>query len=113
MFVEARRVIQAARESRARDEAALLAGEGDVDRLQLRYLAAAERYAEAEALVASFDPDAVVGAATAANIFAAPIGRTRGDAVTSPGFSASLSDLRAAHEGFFPKLMGNELTPEF
>jgi phosphoribosylformylglycinamidine synthase subunit PurL len=26
---------------------------------------------------------------------------------------ASLSDLRAAHEGFFPKLMGSELTPEF
>jgi phosphoribosylformylglycinamidine synthase len=24
-----------------------------------------------------------------------------------------LADLRAAHEGFFPKLMGNELTPEF
>ena len=25
----------------------------------------------------------------------------------------SLADLRAAHEGFFPKLMGGELTPEF
>jgi phosphoribosylformylglycinamidine (FGAM) synthase-like enzyme len=25
----------------------------------------------------------------------------------------SLNDLRAAHEGFFPKLMGSELTPEF
>jgi len=25
----------------------------------------------------------------------------------------SLAELRAAHEGFFPKLMGNELTPEF
>jgi phosphoribosylformylglycinamidine synthase len=25
----------------------------------------------------------------------------------------SLADLRAAHEGFFPKLMGSELTPEF
>ena len=24
-----------------------------------------------------------------------------------------LADLRAAHEGFFPRLMGNELTPEF
>jgi hypothetical protein len=24
-----------------------------------------------------------------------------------------LADLRAAHEGFFPKLMGSELTPEF
>ena len=28
-------------------------------------------------------------------------------------FSVSLTDLRAAHEGFFPKLMGSELTPEF
>jgi phosphoribosylformylglycinamidine synthase subunit PurL len=25
----------------------------------------------------------------------------------------TLSDLRVAHEGFFPRLMGNELTPEF
>jgi hypothetical protein len=25
----------------------------------------------------------------------------------------TLADLRAAHEGFFPKLMGSELTPEF
>jgi phosphoribosylformylglycinamidine synthase len=24
-----------------------------------------------------------------------------------------LADLRAAHEGFFPRLMGSELTPEF
>jgi hypothetical protein len=27
--------------------------------------------------------------------------------------SVSLADLRTAHEGFFPKLMGSELTPEF
>jgi phosphoribosylformylglycinamidine (FGAM) synthase-like enzyme len=27
--------------------------------------------------------------------------------------TATLADLRAAHEGFFPKLMGSELTPEF
>ena len=27
--------------------------------------------------------------------------------------SVTLADLRAAHEGFFPKLMGSELTPEF
>jgi phosphoribosylformylglycinamidine synthase len=32
------------------------------------------------------------------------------DATTS---SAPLADLRAAHESFFPKLMGSELTPEF
>ena len=27
--------------------------------------------------------------------------------------SIPLADLRAAHEGFFPKLMGSEITPEF
>jgi hypothetical protein len=27
--------------------------------------------------------------------------------------SIGLRELRAAHEGFFPKLMGGELTPEF
>jgi phosphoribosylformylglycinamidine synthase len=27
--------------------------------------------------------------------------------------AVSLADLRAAHEGFFPRLMGSELTPEF
>jgi phosphoribosylformylglycinamidine synthase len=64
-------------------------------------------------LVTAADPDPVIAAATAANIFAAPIGRTGGNAVSGPGFSAGLADLRAAHEGFFPKLMGNELTPEF
>jgi phosphoribosylformylglycinamidine synthase len=37
------------------------------------------------------------------------VGRTGGDSV----FGVSLSDLRAAHEGFFPKLMGSELSPEF
>jgi hypothetical protein len=30
----------------------------------------------------------------------------------SPSWSLSLTALRAAHEGFFPKLMGSELTPE-
>jgi phosphoribosylformylglycinamidine synthase len=29
------------------------------------------------------------------------------------GWSIALADLRTAHEGFFPKLMGSELTPEF
>ena len=29
-----------------------------------------------------------------------------GNALTGPGFSAPLADLRAAHEGFFPRLMG-------
>jgi len=64
-------------------------------------------------LVTTNDPDAVVARASAANIFAARIGETGGEAVEGPGFSASLAELRAAHEGFFPKLMGSELTPEF
>jgi phosphoribosylformylglycinamidine synthase len=64
-------------------------------------------------LVTTSDPDAVVARASAANIFAARIGETSGRTVEGPGFSASIADLRAAHEGFFPKLMGSELTPEF
>ena len=64
-------------------------------------------------LVTTVDPDAVQAAARAANIFSAPIGRTAGKSITGPGFSVSLADLRAAHEGFLPRLMGNELTPEF
>jgi phosphoribosylformylglycinamidine (FGAM) synthase-like enzyme len=55
----------------------------------------------------------VVAAATAANLFSAPIGKTGGHALSGPGFTVMLADLRAAHEGFFPKLMGSELTPEF
>ena len=60
-------------------------------------------------LVATRDPQAVIAKATAANIFAAPVGTTGGAAVAGPGFSASLADLRAAHEGFFPALMQGEL----
>jgi phosphoribosylformylglycinamidine synthase len=67
---------------------------------------------QGRALVTTTDPEAVIAAATASNIFAAAIGRTGGDAVTGPGFRADLAALRAAHEGFFPRLMGSELTPE-
>src|SRR6476661_4328879 len=64
-------------------------------------------------IVTTNDPDAVIAAATASNIFATAVGRTGGHAVSGPGFSASVTDLRTAHEGFFPRLMGSELTPEF
>ncbi len=64
-------------------------------------------------LVTASDPDAVAARASAANIYSARVGQTGGDAVTGPGFSVRLDDLRAAHEGFFPKLMSSELTPEF
>jgi phosphoribosylformylglycinamidine synthase len=61
---------------------------------------------QGRALVTTRNLEAVVAAATQANIFAAAIGKTGGAAVSGPGFSVSLSDLRAAHEGFFPKLIG-------
>jgi phosphoribosylformylglycinamidine synthase len=57
-------------------------------------------------LVTTDDPDAVIARATAANIFAAPIGKTGGDMIDVASVSVPLADLRAAHEGFFPKLMG-------
>jgi len=61
---------------------------------------------QGRALVTTANADAVVAAATAAHVFAAPIGRVGGTSVSGPSFSADLNDLRAAHEGFFPKLMG-------
>jgi len=64
-------------------------------------------------LVTTTGPEAVKTAATAAKIFSASIGQTGGKAVSGPGFNIPLAELRAAHEGFFPKLMGSELTPEF
>jgi phosphoribosylformylglycinamidine synthase len=64
-------------------------------------------------LVTTPNRDAVVARASAAGIYAALIGTVGGDGVEGPGFKATLADLRAAHEGFFPKLMGSELTPEF
>jgi len=57
-------------------------------------------------LVATNDPEAVVAAATDANLFAARVGTTGGDAVKVAGNVVPLADLRTAHEGFFPKLMG-------
>jgi phosphoribosylformylglycinamidine synthase len=41
------------------------------------------------------------------------IGATGGDSIRLAQGEVPLADLRAAHEGFFPKLMGSELTPEF
>jgi len=61
---------------------------------------------QGRALVTAPDPKPIIDAASAANIFAAQIGATGGSVLAGPGFSVSLDDLRAAHEGFFPKLMG-------
>src|SRR5579884_2412166 len=63
-------------------------------------------------------PERVRGVANAAQLFAIEVGTTGGDAIvirssaTGESHKVSLSALRAAHEGFFPKLMGSELSPE-
>jgi phosphoribosylformylglycinamidine synthase len=63
-------------------------------------------------VISTRDPDAVRAAANAAGLFAVPIGTTGGtsiafDLVDRGGVqSVALDDLRTAHEGFFPNLMG-------
>jgi phosphoribosylformylglycinamidine synthase II len=63
-------------------------------------------------IVTTRDPEAVRTAANAAQLFAVPIGTTGGDSLSFDLLgrggvqSVSLADLRAAHEGFFPRLMG-------
>ena len=70
-------------------------------------------------VVTTRDPEKVRAIANAAQLFTVPIGTTGADAIVfdlvgrGGRQSVSLADLRAAHEGFFPKLMGVELTPEF
>jgi phosphoribosylformylglycinamidine synthase len=70
-------------------------------------------------VVTTRDPDQVRAIANRAQLFAVPIGTTGGDALVfdlvdrGGPQSVSLADLRAAHESFFPRLMGSELTPEF
>ncbi len=69
---------------------------------------------QARYVVTTSDPDAVRAAASAAQLFSVPIGTTGGDALTFDLIrrggrqSVSLTDLRAAHEGFFPRLMGED-----
>ena len=63
-------------------------------------------------VVTTRDPDRVRAAANAAQLFAVPIGTTGGNRITfdlvgrGGEQSVSLADVRAAHEGFFPRLMG-------
>ena len=70
-------------------------------------------------VITTRDPDHVRAIANEAKLFAVPIGTTGGDALVfdlvdrGGPQSIPLADLRAAHEGFFPKLMGSEITPEF
>jgi phosphoribosylformylglycinamidine synthase II len=69
-------------------------------------------------IVTTRDAQRVQRIANDAQLFVAPIGFTGGNSLvfnlpdrSQPALS--LAELRAAHEGFFPKLMGSELTPEF
>jgi len=70
-------------------------------------------------VVTTRNPDKVRAIANQAQLFTVPIGVTGGDALTFDLIgrggrqSVPLADLRSAHEGFLPKLMGRELTPEF
>jgi len=60
-------------------------------------------------LVTTNFPDAVVALAQAGGVFAASIGTTTGDAIVvehRSRTSVSLAELRRAHEGFLPELMG-------
>src|SRR5690349_11984347 len=69
-------------------------------------------------VVTTRDPDRVRALANEAQLFAVPIGTTGGNALVfdlvdrGGTQSVSLEVLRAAHEGFFPNLMGGELPPE-
>jgi phosphoribosylformylglycinamidine synthase len=66
------------------------------------------------------DAENIFAAAEAAGVRASFVGFTRGDALVEDDYfgdgkiklNVRLADLRAAHEGFFPKLMGSELTPD-
>jgi phosphoribosylformylglycinamidine synthase II len=70
-------------------------------------------------LVTTRSPESVRAIANAAQLFAIEIGTTGGNAIVirsakqGTSQSVSLGELRAAHESFFPKLMGSELAPEF
>jgi phosphoribosylformylglycinamidine synthase len=69
-------------------------------------------------LVTTPSPESVRAIANAAQLFAIEIGTTGGDSIIvrsgrdGTGETISLAELSAAHEGFFPRLMGSELTPE-
>jgi phosphoribosylformylglycinamidine synthase II len=71
-------------------------------------------------IIAVADPEdhRVIDRANAAGLATSWIGISGGDNIVVGDDATNfaeipLADLRAAHEGFFPRLMGNELTPEF
>jgi phosphoribosylformylglycinamidine (FGAM) synthase-like enzyme len=57
---------------------------------------------QARYVVTTADPDAIA----AEGVVIARIGTTGGDAITVADGAVSLAALRAAHEAFFPSLMG-------
>jgi phosphoribosylformylglycinamidine synthase len=69
---------------------------------------------QARYMVTTSDPEAVMQRVIAAGRFGLPIGRTGGRALRfafdgAPLTEIALEDLRRAHEGFFPRLMGRGL----
>ncbi|MBC2776942.1 phosphoribosylformylglycinamidine synthase subunit PurL [Parasphingopyxis marina] len=56
-------------------------------------------------VVTTRDPEALVARAKDAGIFVAPVGATVGDALSLPGATVSLADLRTANDSFFTELM--------
>jgi phosphoribosylformylglycinamidine synthase subunit PurL len=96
-----------------------IGAEWQIDDLGVDYRAIAFGEDQARYVIATQNFDQVRKLASAWNVPIHPIGTTGGDAVLiycegsgSPGTPIPLRDLRAAHEGFFPRLMGGELTPE-
>jgi phosphoribosylformylglycinamidine synthase len=91
-----------------------------IDDLMVDYAVVAFAEDQGRYVISTSEFEQVKKLANAWNVPVHPIGETGGNAVTcycegSGGAARSvpLADLRAAHEGFFPKLMGSELTPEF
>jgi phosphoribosylformylglycinamidine synthase len=68
-------------------------------------------------VTAPLPADEFVSMADASGVAVFYMGNVRRDAIDFEYFDddteITLTDLRAAHESFFPKLMGSELTPEF
>ena len=60
---------------------------------------------QARYLLATALPEAILDAASDANITAAAIGNSCGDSFSVAGFSRPISEIRAAHEGWMPAFM--------
>lgn len=67
---------------------------------------------QGRAIVSTSQPDRIYDLASAAQLFSIPVGTTGGEAIVfdlvdrGGQQSLALADLRSAHEGFFPALMG-------